>query len=79
MAACPQRLPGSGRIVGARGLHGAAEAEQDYEEDEAHAAHGGGSRKSRRSGARFTLRGKHRFRQFHDKGMPQELPPPKAP
>jgi hypothetical protein len=75
VAACPQRLPGIGRVIGAGDLYHAAEAEQDCEDDEARAAHGGGSRKSRRSCACSTLRGKNRFRHFHRQGM---LPLPTA-
>jgi hypothetical protein len=79
VAACPHRLPGIGRVIGAGDLYRAAEAEQNCEDDKAHAAHGGGSRKSRRSSACSTLRRKHRFRHFHGQGMPQELPLPTAP
>jgi hypothetical protein len=41
VAACPQRLPGIGRVVSAGDLRRAAEAEKEREDDEAHAAHGG--------------------------------------
>jgi hypothetical protein len=50
-SACPQCLPGIRRVIGAGDLCRAAEAEKKREDDEANAAHGGGSRKSRQSGA----------------------------